>query len=84
MNKSVLFMAIVAVMAFESTIVKAQDAVAPVAAAEVVLEDGTKVSVEGDSVYVVAADGTKTAAPDGEHMSKDGAIIVTKDGKIVK
>jgi len=57
---------------------------APAAAVEKELADGTKVSVEGDMVSVVAADGTKTAAPDGEHALKDGTTITVKDGKIVK
>jgi hypothetical protein len=48
------------------------------------LQDGTKISVEGDMVYVVAADGTKTSAPDGEHVTKDGNTIVTQDGKIAR
>ncbi len=54
------------------------------AAVEKELADGTKVSVEGDAVSIVAADGTKTAAPDGEHALKDGTTITVKDGKIVK
>lgn len=54
------------------------------AAMEHELEDGTKVSVEGDMVSVVAADGTKTPAPDGEHKAKDGTTLTVKDGKLVK
>lgn len=48
------------------------------------LKDGTKISVEGDVVSVVAADGTKTAAPDGEHELTDGTKITVKEGKLVK
>lgn len=48
------------------------------------LKDGTKVEVEGDMVSVVAADGAKTPAPDGEHELADGTKITTKDGKLVK
>lgn len=51
---------------------------------EVTLEDGTKVSVEGDVVSVVAADGTKTPAPDGDHKDTDGHVWTVKDGKLVK
>jgi uncharacterized protein YdeI (BOF family) len=51
---------------------------------EVTLEDGTKVSVEGDVVSVVAADGTKTPAPDGEHKDTEGHVWTVKDGKLVK
>lgn len=50
---------------------------------EVTLKDGTKVVIEGDAVSVVAADGTKTAAPDGEHELADGTKVTTKDGKLV-
>lgn len=62
----------------------ADHAVEAVAATEATLKDGTKVSIEGDAVFVVAADGTKTAAPDGEHTLSDDTKVVTKDGKIVK
>lgn len=51
---------------------------------ELVLEDGTKVKVEGESVFVVGADGSTTPAPDGTHSTKDGQTITTKGGKIVK
>ena len=51
---------------------------------EATLKDGTKVSIEGDHVYVVGADGTKTPAPDAEHELVGGAKIKTKDGVIVK
>ena len=54
------------------------------AAKEVTLEDGTKVSVEGDVVSVVAADGTKTPAPDGEHKDTEGHVWTVKNGKLVK
>ncbi len=50
---------------------------------EVTLKDGTKVVIEGDMVSVVAADGTKTAAPDGDHELADGTKVTTKDGKLV-
>lgn len=46
------------------------------------LKDGTKVSVEGDAVFVVAADGTKTPAPNGTHELADGTTITTVDGKV--
>lgn len=51
-------------------------------AAVVELQDGTKVKIEGENVFVVAADGTATPAPDGAHVTKDGQTINTKDGKI--
>lgn len=54
------------------------------AAKEVTLKDGTKVHVEGDMVSVVAADGTKTPAPDGDHTDMDGNVLTVKDGKLVK
>lgn len=50
---------------------------------EVTLKDGTKVVIEGEAVSVVGADGTKTAAPDGEHELADGTKVTTKDGKLV-
>jgi len=91
MNKYVLMLAAAGLM-FAPAIVKAEEHAAPAAAAaaeapaavEHELEDGTKVSVEGDMVSVVAADGTKTPAPDGEHKAKDGTVINVKDGKLVK
>jgi len=92
MNKYVLMLAAAGLLVAPA-IVKAEEhaapaaateAAAPAAAVEHELEDGTKVSVEGDMVSVVAADGTKTPAPDGEHKAKDGATITVKDGKLVK
>lgn len=66
----------------------AADAAAPAAAEavapkEVTLKDGTKVSIEGDAAFVVAADGTKTPAPDGEWELVDGSKITTAAGKVV-
>ncbi len=58
----------------------AAEAVAPV---EHTLADGTKIVVEGDAVSVVAADGTKTPAPDGEHTLADGTKLTTAAGKVV-
>lgn len=55
---------------------------AAVEAKEVTLKDGTKVSIEGDMVSVVGADGAKTAAPDGEHELADGTKITVKEGKL--
>lgn len=53
---------------------------------EYTLKDGTtKISVEGDNVFVVGADGTKTAAPDGDHeTSTEGVTLKVKDGMLVK
>lgn len=56
---------------------------APVEIKEVTLKDGTKVSIEGDNVFVVAADGAKTPAPDGEHELADGTKVKTAGGKVV-
>lgn len=62
----------------------AVEAVAPaVEVKEVTLKDGTKVVIEGDVVSVVAEDGTKTAAPDGEHELADGTKVTVKEGKLV-
>ena len=61
----------------------AKEAVKEVAK-EVTLKNGTKVSIEGNSVFVVGADGKKTPAPDATHELADGTKIVTKAGKIVK
>lgn len=58
----------------------AAEAVAPV---EHTLADGTKVVVEGDAVSVIAADGTKSPAPDGEHTLADGTKLTTAAGKVV-
>lgn len=53
---------------------------------EYTLKDGTtKVSVEGDKVFVVGADGAKTAAPDGDHeTTTEGVTLKVKDGALVK
>lgn len=51
---------------------------------EVTLKDGTKVSIEGESVFVVGADGAKTPAPDGEHELADGTKVKTAGGKVTK
>lgn len=64
----------------------AADAAAAPAAVEVketTLKDGTKVSIEGDAVFVVGADGAKTPAPDAEHELADGTKVTTVAGKIV-
>lgn len=50
---------------------------------EVTLKDGMKVEIAGDMVSVVAADGAKTPAPDGEHELADGTKITVKEGKLV-
>ncbi len=92
MTKYALMLAAAGLLVAAPAVVKAEDHAAPAAEAaaethaamEHELEDGTKVSVEGDMVSVVAADGTKTPAPDGEHKTKDGMTLVVKDGKIVK
>jgi len=92
MNKLALLLTAAAFVSFAPSVVKAEEMAAPAvehageahAATEATLKDGTKVSIEGDAVFVVAADGTKTAAPDGEHTLSDDTKVVTKDGKIVK
>ncbi len=62
----------------------AAEAAAVVEVKEVTLKDGTKVSIEGESVFVVGADGAKTPAPDGEHELADGTKVKTAGGKVVK
>ncbi len=61
------------------------EATAPVVT-EYTLKDGTtKVAVEGDHVFVVDAEGVKTAAPDGDHeTSTEGVTLKVKDGMLVK
>lgn len=48
------------------------------------LADGTKVEIDGNNVFVIGADGSKTPAPDGEHKTKDGQTLITKDGVLQK
>jgi hypothetical protein len=69
----------------EDTHAPAADAPAAEAAAPVehTLADGTKVVVEGDAAFIVAADGTKSPAPDGEHALADGTKLTTAAGKVV-
>jgi hypothetical protein len=46
------------------------------------LNDGSKVEIDADgSVWVLAADGSKTVAPDGTLTLKDETPFVVKDGK---
>ena len=54
---------------------------------EAVLEDGTKIKVEGDVLQagakvVVVQDDSEIPAPDGEHTLNDGTKLTTKDGLI--
>lgn len=88
MTKYALMLAAAGFVAFAPAVVKAEDhaaahAEAAVEAKEATLQDGTKISIEGDAVFVVAEDGTKTAAPDGAHTLSDGTVVTTKDGKVV-
>lgn len=77
-------------MVLGSLAIAAALAGAPLVAAHAVeskqleLKDGTQVKVEGENVFVIAADGSSTPAPDGAHVTKDGETITTKGGKIVK
>ena len=85
--KRILALTAAALIAAAPFAVQAEDAApaadaAAVAPVEHTLKDGTKVSVEGDAVFVVAADGTKTPAPDGEHELADGTKITTAAGKV--
>ena len=67
--------------AADAAVEAAADAVAPV---EHTLKDGvTKVVVEGDAVFVLGADGTKTPAPDGDHVLADDTVLKTMGGKVV-
>ena len=50
---------------------------------EATLKDGTKISIEGENVFVVSDDGTKTPAPDGTHELADGSTLTTKGGKLL-
>ena len=50
------------------------------------LEDGTKITNDkegefelGDKIYVVAEDGTLSPAPAGEHILRDGYVVVTDE-----
>ena len=54
------------------------------AAQEVELQDGTKVTIDGEKVSVIGADGVAAAAPDGTWTTKDGKTITTKGGMIAK
>lgn len=88
MNKYVLMLALAGLVAAPA-VVKAEEHAAPAAAEapaamEHEMEDGSKIVVEGDMVSVVAKDGTKTPAPDGEHKAKDGTVVTVKEGKLVK
>jgi len=90
--KNVMTLAAVAALALSPVVIAsaaiaddhghaAMEAAAPV---EYTLEDGvTKVSVEGDSVFVIGTGNTKTPAPDGVHKTNDGKTLTTKDGKVV-
>lgn len=53
-----------------------------------VLEDGTPIFIDkkevGGEVYVIDENGDKAPAFDGEHLLKNGEVIVTVDGKITE
>lgn len=97
MNKYLMMLVAAGLVSAVPAVVKAEDHAAPAAveategaaadaAAEVkeaTLKDGTKIEIKGEEVHVVAADGAKTPAPDGEHELADGTKVTTKDGKIV-
>ncbi|PZP56939.1 MAG: hypothetical protein DI586_01980 [Micavibrio aeruginosavorus] len=95
MKKSIALTAL-AVLALTPSFAKAEDVVkhetthettthtTTVEAKEAVLKDGTKISIEGDHVFVVSADGTKTPAPDAQHELADGTKVTTHGGVIVK
>jgi hypothetical protein len=57
------------------------------AASEKLVDGVTVVEAEefapGFDVFVVAEDGSKTAAPDGEHVTESGLKVKTEGGKIV-
>ena len=57
------------------------------AASEKLVDGVTVVEAEefapGFDVFVVAEDGSKTAAPDGEHTTESGLKVKTEGGKIV-
>lgn len=92
--KKVIALAALAAIALVPTLVKANEkhettthektTTTTVEAKHETLKDGTKISIEGDHVYVVASDGAKTAAPDGEHELSDGTKVKTHGGVIVK
>lgn len=68
-----------------ATEMKAEVATEMAAPVEYTLKDGTtKVVVEGEKVFVLGADGAKTAAPDGTHETSTGEKLTTKDGMVVK
>lgn len=50
---------------------------------EATLKDGTKISIEGENIFIVSDDGTKSLAPDGVHTMADGTTLTTKGGKLV-
>jgi hypothetical protein len=94
MKKNILILAALAVAAPAYFSVQAQadettvttSTTVETAAPEVVekmLVDGTKLHVKGDEVFVVGADGTETAAPDGSHTLSDGTVVKTMGGKVV-
>lgn len=90
MKKYLMIMAalmVTAAPAYVAFQAQAEDAPAAEAAAvevkEVKLADGTVVHIKGEEVFVVGADGTETAAPDGVHTLEDQTTIETKDGKVV-
>ena len=94
--KKLIALAALAVIAMAPTLAKATDAMVKkeshvethttvtTEAKEATLKDGTKISIEGDKVFVVADDGAKTPAPDATHELADGTKVTTKGGVIVK
>jgi hypothetical protein len=50
---------------------------------EATLKDGTKISIEGENIFIVSDDGTKSLVPDGAHTMADGTTLTTKGGKLL-
>lgn len=65
-----------------------EDTETEAALAEATLEDGTVIAYAGETlevgaeVFVVTEGGEQTPAPDGEHKTQDGLVIVVADGKV--
>lgn len=52
--------------------------------AQLKLQDGTNIVMDGNSVSVVGADGSLSPAPDGTHTLEDGSKVTTAGGTVVE
>jgi hypothetical protein len=46
------------------------------------LEDGSRIQLQGEKIYMVEADGYKYFAPNGPYTTRNGVTFIAKDGLV--